>query len=281
MTDAPDLTAAAIAFADALPSVEFRPNTRHAPRRNGRGPTGIAAAAAVVAAVVIATTVVLNTGSNARAAWSATPSDLSSAAAGHIDQKCRAADASGLPGPNDQRFSGAVGGAVAPSARTIGDLPLILIDARGSMAIALYGNAQHHILCTLDPQGAAMVTPDSGAWPVCDPISSDAGVVVGSTSAEANGVVETSVKLLGAVASDITAITVDIPGVGSVTATVAHGDYALFVPQNLVGSSTDTAWTAHVTKRDGSVQDVPISGFVMNTNPDGSGLTMNGGGATP
>ncbi len=302
-----DVTFAATAFAAALPSLEFRPNAPRAPRRSRRGPAAIAASVATLTAVAITTTAVMSTGGNAPAAWSATPKHLSSIATSHMDQQCRAAtvpDGTDVdPGRHpsktthtDSTPSGVTshgsepgGISVSPppsgSMRTIGDLPLILIDARGAMALALYGDANHHIICTLDPDGQALLTPDAHSWPTGHLI--DAAASFGTASLASDGTMSGAMKLLGTTQSDVTAISVDVPGVGTVQATVRPGYYALFVPQNLIGrpsgatpgavtSSRRASWTAHVTTSDGTVHETKIDGVTVTTGPDGA-MSVRGG----
>jgi hypothetical protein len=299
MNDDHDVAFAATAFGAALPSIEYRPDARRAPRPPRRTPTALAATAAVVTAAVV-TTVVLTGGGNTPAAWSATPKALSSSASTQMDRACRAATplppqglagtthsgtarsgtthvpravgrgAPARPGGASGSESGSIvgtGNVSGPAtARAIGDLPLILIDARGSMALALYGDAEHHIICTLAPNGDAMITPDAGPWPSGDLI--DSAATIARTRVAGDGSAASALQLLGTTASNVTAVAVDVPGAGSVAATVRNGHYALFVPDSLVHESDATSWPAHVTTSDGTVHDASI-GAVNVTDHDG------------
>ena len=161
------------------------------------------------------------------------------------------------------------GGIGLPQVTPIGDLPLILVDARGAMTLALYGDANHHVICTIDPDGRAMLTPDSGAWHTGDLI--DGAAAFGNAMVAADGTSSSSMKLLGTTAPNVTAIAVDVPKVGTVEATVRNGHYALFVPQQLLGNldtnqSTSVraaTWPAHVTTSDGAVHDTTVAGSEM------------------
>jgi hypothetical protein len=292
-TDDHDVSFAAAAFAAALPPVPFRPDQRRAPHRHRRAPAALAATATAATVAVVAT-VVMGGGGGTQAAWSATPRTLSSSASSKLDQACRAATPLAMPpGPGASATSGASshadegdsghfssggGGVVGqangsitssagpPQSHAIGDLPLILVDDRGSAALALYGNADHHIICTLDPTGRAMLTPDAGSWPTGHLL--DAAATLGqsydngtSTAAE--------VQMLGTTESDVVAMTVDVPGVGTVHATVHSGYYALFVPHDMLGNTTATNWSAHVTTSDGTVHDTTVAAINVTAGPGG------------
>jgi hypothetical protein len=165
-----------------------------------------------------------------------------------------------------------VGPAALPHATRIGNLPLILVDARGAMTLALYGDANHHVICTVDPNGHVMLTPDTGAWPSGNLVNAAASF--GSAIQSADGTSSSSMKLLGTTAPNVTAISVEVPNVGTVEATVRNGHYALFVPQDLLGTATtdgktsfrSTSWKAHVTTSDGVVHDTTIEGSAPDPN---------------
>jgi hypothetical protein len=170
--------------------------------------------------------------------------------------------------------SGTNGGAATQQTMTVRDLPLILIDSRGSMALALYGNSAHTVMCTIDPQGGASVTPDIGPWPKptgTELVSPNAGAVMGTMTIGAdNSTLKPSgtTRLLGTVSSLVTAMTVDVPGVGTVTATIKDGYYSIFIPNTLVGSSgssTGSSWTAHLTLADGTTHNVPLPGQMVTS----------------
>ena len=298
-----DVNVAKAAFADVLPEVQYRADQARPPRpQNGRKIGALSAVAVVAAAGIFAVSATTGT----QPAWSATPAHLSSSQTSTLDQQCRAAktDIIVLPNGSGPVSNGPLSnGAVDPNGLTVssgdstssgltvsggpkagtagkqtlavGNLPLILIDSRGSMALALYGDAAHTVVCTVDPQGGANVSPDSGPWQKptgSELLAASAGVVMGTISvgADGSGARPTgTTRLLGTVAPSVTAMTVDVPGVGTVTATIKDGYYSLFIPDALIGSSgsngAGSTWTAHLTLNDGSTRDVPLPGQMIGS----------------
>lgn len=290
-----DVNVAKAAFADVLPEVRYRTDQARPPRpHNGRRLGALSAIAVVAAAGIFA----VSASTGTQPAWSATPAHLSSSQTISLDQQCRAAKtdvmvvpngsgpvSNGVTDPNGPTVSsgdsgspsmtvtgGSGSGPAHQQSMSVGDLPLILIDSRGSMALALYGDATHTVMCTIDPQGGASVSPDSGPWlkPTgSELLAASAGVVVGSMSVGADGSGQkptSTTRLLGTVAPSVTAMTVDVPGVGTVVATIKGGYYSLFIPDALigsVGSSASANWTAHLTLNDGSTRDVPLPGQMV------------------
>jgi hypothetical protein len=293
-----DVNVAKAAFADVLPQVQYRTDQSRAPRpRNGRRVGALSA----VAVVAIAGLFAMSATTGTQPAWSATPAHLSTSQTSSLDQQCRAAKtdvivapnggttdhngvtgsggvsvSSGDSGNSGLSVSGGPGaGTAGKQTMAVGDLPLILIDSRGSMALALYGDAAHTVVCTVDPQGGASVSPDGGPWPKptgSELLTASAGVVMGTISigADGSGTKPTgTTRLLGTVAPSVTAMRVDVPGVGTVIATIKDGYYSLFIPDALIGSSgsgaTSSTWTAHLTLADGTAHDVPLQGEMVSS----------------
>ena len=144
--------------------------------------------------------------------------------------------------------------------------------------MALYGNADHHILCMID-DGIALITPDMGAWPAGDPISTQAsmGVVsVGSPVGTANdptGQPSSEAKMVGRANDEVASIVVAVPGAGNVTASVENGHYALFIPNTLINTANNGQWDATVTMTDGTVKHLHIAGLMMGAATAGEGIT--------
>ena len=114
-----------------------------------------------------------------------------------------------------------------------------------------------------------MLTPDAGAWPTGHLI--DAAATLGQS--HSNGTTtSTEVQVLGTTAPDVVAVSANIPGVGTVDATVHNGHYALFVPNDMLGNSNATTWPAHVTTSDGTVHDTTIG--AINVSTDGHSTSV-------
>jgi hypothetical protein len=272
-----DVAYAKSAFAEALPDVEYRPNSAQPPHRH----TGRRVAVLGATAVVIATSIfAVNATTSGAPAWSATPARLTASQTSTIDQQCRAAKSNAVVvGNGSAASSGAVsvsGGDVGgptnsgpnagqpgASQTSVGNLPLLLIDSRGEMAVALYGDASHTVMCTVDQKAGVSVGPDSGSWtPLAKGEYFSSSAVVGMITI---GEQPTSgpagmTRLLGRVSDDVTAMTVDVPGVGAVTATIDNGYYSVFIPSAMINSSASDAWPVHLTLADGSTRTVAMSG---------------------
>jgi hypothetical protein len=281
-----DVQFAKAAFSEALPGVEYRASATNSPRpRNGARIGALSGVAVVAAAAIFAMSATTGTAP----AWSATPTKLSPKASAGIDEQCRAAKSSVVvvgpgSGPVTSQGSGGVSvsagdvpasGSLPPGGvtvggsgsgksttqtLTVGSLPLLFIDSRGAMAVAVYGDATHHVVCTVDPKMGVNIDPDSGAWPApvgTALISANPSVMMGTGSIDPSGAVTGTTRLLGTVAPSVASMTVDVPGVGTVVATVTNGYYSLFIPDSLI-SSNQNEWTAHVTLNDGTTHTVPI-----------------------
>jgi len=157
--------------------------------------------------------------------------------------------------------------------QSVGSLPLLLIDSRGKMALALYGDSTRHLTCNVDDQGNASLSPDSGAWQSPSGsalISANAGVVMGTVQAGDNTGAQGTMQIVGTVSPAVKAMSVDVPGVGNVVATIANGYYSLFIPNSMVGSSP-APWDTTITKTDGSVVHQQLSqGLPVQVSPSGS-----------
>jgi hypothetical protein len=162
------------------------------------------------------------------------------------------------------------GGQQVSHTESVGSLPLLLIDSRGKMALALYGDSTQHVMCNVDADGNASISPDSGAWQPpsgSDLISANAGVVMGTVQAGDNTGAQGTMQIVGTVAPSVKAMSVDVPGVGTVVATIAKGYYSLFIPNSMVGSSPNP-WDATITKTDGSVVHQQLSqGLPVQVSP--------------
>ena len=285
-----DIEFAKAAFNNALPPVDYRAGSTQGPRpHRGRKAAVMAGTSVAAAAALFAVT----TATGSSPAWSATPSTLSAADSAHVDQTCRAASTNIIVVGNGSSGSGDVvtggggsvsgvtvtsgnvstagnpvsGGVVANGPQTsqtvrVGSLPLLLIDSRGKMALALYGDSGHHIMCNIDAQGNASISPDSGAWqsPVSpDLISANAGAAMGTVQVGDSTGTSGTMQIVGTVASSVKAMSVEVPGVGTVVATIADGYYSLFIPNSMVNSGGSTSWPATITQTDGTVVHQALS----------------------
>jgi hypothetical protein len=146
----------------------------------------------------------------------------------------------------------------------VGDLPLLLIDSRGQSALAVYGDSTHHVICNIDPNMGTSLSPDSGAWPTpVAPalISSNSALAMGTVVAgDANGSKGT-MQIVGTIDPSVRSMTVDVPSVGTVTATVKDGYYSLFIPNSMI-PSTQSSWTATLTLNDGTVRTEALNQMV-------------------
>jgi hypothetical protein len=304
-----DIEYAKAAFNGALPEVEYRAGSTQAPRpRNGRKAALMAGASVAAAAALFAVT----STTTSAPAWSATPSALNTTDSTHIDEACRAAhtdiivigadggsaggSSSGVTVSGGDVTTGsgsapitsdgsvtveagssgvavAGGGPQVSHTQNVGSLPLLLIDSRGKMALALYGDSTQHVMCNIDADGNASISPDSGAWQPpsgSELISARAGVVMGTVQAGDNTGAQGTMQIVGTAAPSVKAMSVDVPGVGTVVATIAHGYYSLFIPNSMVDSSPNP-WDATITKTDGSVVHQQLSqGLPVQVSPSGS-----------
>ena len=304
-----DIEFAKAAFNGALPEVEYRAGSTQAPRpRNGRKAAAMAGTSIVAAAALFAFT----SATTSAPAWSATPSALNTSDSAHIDQVCRAASTDviviGANGGSSGGSSSGVtvsggdvttdsgsasvisGGSVTVGAgnsgviaaggdpqvshtQSVGSLPLLLIDSRGKMALALYGDSTHHVMCNMDAEGNASISPDSGVWQPpsgSELVSASAGVSMGMVQVGDSTGAQGTMQIVGTVAPSVKAMSVDVPGVGNVVATIAKGYYSLFIPNSMIDSSPNP-WDAEITQADGSVVHQQLSqGLPVQVSGSGS-----------
>ncbi len=76
---------------------------------------------------------------------------------------------------------------------------------------------------------------------------------MGSVQVGDNSGASGTLQIVGTAAPSVKAMSVDVPGVATVVATIAAGYYSLFIPNSLIGSSAEP-WNATITLDDGSVR---------------------------
>jgi hypothetical protein len=68
-------------------------------------------------------------------------------------------------------------------------------------------------------------------------------------------------QIVGTIDPSVRSMTVDVPSVGTVTATVKDGYYSLFIPNSMI-PSTQSSWTATLTLNDGTVRTEALNQMV-------------------
>jgi len=110
-------------------------------------------------------------------------------------------------------------------------------------------------MCNIDADENAIISPDSGVWsaPQGDElISNNAGAAMGTVQVGGNGASSATMQLVGTVSSEVKSMSVEVPEIGTVTATIDHGFYSIFIPNSMLGSSSEP-WMATITRTDGTV----------------------------